>query len=215
MRLNKAEQIAIITLALIMSTVITSLVLRSWAAQDQLEKITLERDELMAKLKAAKPENTPKTATVNAVSTAKRNGKRYVFKEGDIVEQTYVFKIKTLSEVQDGDTFRANLNLGLTVGFEPSIRLFTVDCPEHDTPEGQIAKDRTTAWLKDKMSKGDVFVISDQWDKFGGRILGYVVSNGESLANYLLKNKLGRPYMGEGKKPWTKEQIDAILVQKE
>jgi endonuclease YncB( thermonuclease family) len=40
------------------------------------------------------------------------------------------------------------------------------------------------------------------WDKYGGRVLGYVILNGHSLRVMLIQNGFAREYYGEAKTSW-------------
>jgi endonuclease YncB( thermonuclease family) len=44
-------------------------------------------------------------------------------------------------------------------------------------------------------------VIMD-WDKYGGRVLGDVILNGQSLRGLLIANGYAREYYGEAKTSW-------------
>ena len=44
-------------------------------------------------------------------------------------------------------------------------------------------------------------VIMD-WDKYGGRVLGDVILNGQSLRQMLIVNGHAREYYGEAKQSW-------------
>jgi endonuclease YncB( thermonuclease family) len=40
------------------------------------------------------------------------------------------------------------------------------------------------------------------WDKYGGRVLGDVLLNGQSLRGMLIANGFAREYYGEAKTSW-------------
>ena len=40
------------------------------------------------------------------------------------------------------------------------------------------------------------------WDKFGGRVLGDIVLDGQSLRGMLIQNGFAREYFGEAKQSW-------------
>jgi endonuclease YncB( thermonuclease family) len=40
------------------------------------------------------------------------------------------------------------------------------------------------------------------WDKYGGRVLGDVLLNGQSLRQLLIANGFAREYYGEAKTSW-------------
>ena len=41
-----------------------------------------------------------------------------------------------------------------------------------------------------------------EWDKYGGRVLGHVIIDGQSLSDMLIRAGLARPYHGEAKSSW-------------
>ena len=42
------------------------------------------------------------------------------------------------------------------------------------------------------------------WDKYGSRMLGYIIVDGEDLSSQLIKNGFAREYHGEKKQSWCK-----------
>ena len=40
------------------------------------------------------------------------------------------------------------------------------------------------------------------WDKFGGRVLGDILINGQSLRAALIANSFAREYYGDAKQSW-------------
>jgi endonuclease YncB( thermonuclease family) len=45
-------------------------------------------------------------------------------------------------------------------------------------------------------------VVLYGWDKFGGRVLGDIILNGQSLRTMLIQNGFAREYFGEAKQSW-------------
>jgi len=45
-------------------------------------------------------------------------------------------------------------------------------------------------------------VVLMDWDKYGGRVLGDVILNGQSLRVMLIQNGFAREYYGEAKTSW-------------
>jgi len=45
-------------------------------------------------------------------------------------------------------------------------------------------------------------VILYGWDKFGGRVLGDIILDGQSLRSMLIQNGFAREYFGEAKQSW-------------
>jgi endonuclease YncB( thermonuclease family) len=45
-------------------------------------------------------------------------------------------------------------------------------------------------------------IVLMDWDKYGGRVLGDVLLNGQSLRQQLIANGFAREYYGEAKQSW-------------
>jgi endonuclease YncB( thermonuclease family) len=113
-----------------------------------------------------------------------------------------------ITRVIDGDTvaFQANF-LPPPLKQELSIRVFGVDTPEKghramcpsEDQRGQAA----TAFTKNAISKAQKrqVAIAD-WDKYGGRVLGDILLDGQSLRTMLIQNGFAREYYGEAKTSW-------------
>lgn len=114
----------------------------------------------------------------------------------------------TITRVIDGDTVAFNAPfLPPPLKQELSIRVFGVDTPEKgfrakcpsEDQRGQAA----TAFTKNAITKAQKrqIAISD-WDKYGGRVLGDVLLDGQSLRMMLIQNGFAREYYGEAKTSW-------------
>lgn len=113
-----------------------------------------------------------------------------------------------ITRVIDGDTvaFQAAF-LPDPLKKELSIRVFGVDTPEkgfrakcpQEDQRGQMA----TAFTKQAVAQAQKrqIVLMD-WDKYGGRVLGDVLLNGQSLRMMLIQNGFAREYYGEAKTSW-------------
>ncbi len=113
-----------------------------------------------------------------------------------------------ITRVIDGDTvaFQAPF-LPAPLKPEHSIRVFGVDTPEKgfraqcesENARGQAA----TAFTKQAIAQSTTrqIVLMD-WDKYGGRVLGDVILNGQSLRQMLIANGFAREYYGEAKTSW-------------
>ena len=110
--------------------------------------------------------------------------------------------------VIDGDTvvFQATF-LPKELKPELSLRVYGVDTPE----KGARAKckeeadkgEEATAFTKlaiENSTKREIELR--QWDKFGGRVLGDLYLDGNSLRSMLIEAKLAREYYGEKKESW-------------
>ena len=110
--------------------------------------------------------------------------------------------------VNDGDTVViAAPFLPAPLKPELAVRIYGVDTPEkgfrakcpQEDERGKLATKFTTAAVA-KSSKRQV-VLYD-WDKFGGRVLGDIVLDGQSLRAMLIQNGFAREYYGEAKQSW-------------
>ena len=117
----------------------------------------------------------------------------------------YNYKI---TRVLDGDT------VGFEAPFLPEplkkellIRVYGVDTPEKgfrakcesENTKGLAATEFTK---KSISSAKKIEVAIANWDKFGGRVLGDVIVDGQSLRSLLIKNGYAREYYGEAKTSW-------------
>ena len=113
-----------------------------------------------------------------------------------------------ITRVTDGDTvaFQAPF-LPAPLKPELSIRVFGVDTPEKGhraacTSEAQRGE-AATAFTKNAIAQATQRqIILMDWDKYGGRVLGDVILNGQSLRGMLIANGHAREYYGEAKTSW-------------
>lgn len=113
-----------------------------------------------------------------------------------------------ITRVIDGDTvaFEANW-LPDPLKKELSIRVFGVDTPEKgfraQCPQEDARGQAATKFTKEAIlaSQKRQVVLMD-WDKYGGRVLGDVILNGQSLRALLINNGFAREYYGEAKQSW-------------
>jgi micrococcal nuclease len=113
-----------------------------------------------------------------------------------------------ITRVIDGDTvaFRADF-LPAPLKPELSIRVFGVDTPEKghraqcesENARGQAASAFTKQVIAQATQRQIVLI---DWDKYGGRVLGDVLLNGQSLRQMLIANGFAREYYGEAKTSW-------------
>ena len=114
----------------------------------------------------------------------------------------------TITRVIDGDTiaFQAPF-LPPPLKQELSIRVFGVDTPEKGhramCPQEDQRGQAATAFTKNAITKAQKrkVAIAD-WDKYGGRVLGDVLLDGQSLRMMLIQNGFAREYYGEAKTSW-------------
>lgn len=88
-----------------------------------------------------------------------------------------------------------------------SIRVYGVDTPEKgakakcesEARRGDAATEFTKKFVS-SAKKTQIAIID--WDKYGGRVLGDVMADGQSLRDQLIKNGYAREYYGEAKQSW-------------
>ena len=90
---------------------------------------------------------------------------------------------------------------------ELAVRIYGVDTPEkgfrakcesenqRGLAASKFTKDAITASTKRQ-------VVLYDWDKFGGRVLGDIILNGQSLRAMLIQNGFAREYYGDAKQSW-------------
>lgn len=113
-----------------------------------------------------------------------------------------------VTRVLDGDTVEVQVDfLPKELGDRLLVRVWGVDTPE----KGWRAKSeqerqkglQASLFTKQLLQNAKIVKISIiTWDKYGGRILGDVVIDGESLRELLLKNGHAREYYGDKKMDW-------------
>ena len=110
--------------------------------------------------------------------------------------------------VSDGDTIViAAPFLPAPLKPELAVRIFGVDTPEKghraqcpsENARGQAASEFTKKAVSASTQRQ---VVLYGWDKFGGRVLGDIILNGQSLRTMLIKNGFAREYFGEAKQSW-------------
>jgi endonuclease YncB( thermonuclease family) len=90
---------------------------------------------------------------------------------------------------------------------ELAVRVFGVDTPEKghraQCPSEDQRGQAASAFTKNAVNKS----VKRQatlygWDKFGGRVLGDIILDGQSLRAMLIANGFAREYFGEAKQSW-------------
>ena len=95
-----------------------------------------------------------------------------------------------LVRVVDGDTLRADLDLGAEVTLKgQALRVLGIDAPELREPGGRAAKEAVEKFLSGKKLKVELHGK----EKYG-RWLADVFADGENLAFWMLKNGYAKPY---------------------
>jgi endonuclease YncB( thermonuclease family) len=111
-------------------------------------------------------------------------------------------------KVTDGDTIVIAAPF-LPAPLKPqlAVRIYGVDTPEkgHRAQCASEAQrgEQATQFTKALVASGQRFQVTlYAWDKFGGRVLGDILVNGQSVRAGLIANGLAREYYGEAKQSW-------------
>jgi micrococcal nuclease len=110
--------------------------------------------------------------------------------------------------VSDGDTVViAAPFLPQPLRPELAVRIYGVDTPEKghrgqcdsEKQRGEAASVFTKRLVQASQQRQ---VVLYGWDKFGGRVLGDIILNGQSLRSQLIANGFAREYYGDAKQSW-------------
>jgi len=110
--------------------------------------------------------------------------------------------------VSDGDTIViAAPFLPAPLKPELAVRIFGVDTPEKghraQCPQEAQRAELASQYTKQLIAQGGrIQVTLFAWDKFGGRVLGDILVNGQSVRQGLIANGLAREYYGDAKQSW-------------
>ena len=94
---------------------------------------------------------------------------------------------------------------------ELAVRVYGVDTPEKgfraqcesEKQRGEAASAFTKNAIAQAAASGGKFQVTMYgWDKFGGRVLGDILVNGQSLRAALIANGFAREYYGDAKQSW-------------
>jgi len=115
----------------------------------------------------------------------------------------YIYRIKSVLKVVDGDTIDASIDLGFSISLEKRIRLAGIDTPESRTTD---AKEKALGlevkeWLKKKLEgQTDVIVkteLPDSTEKYG-RILGHLFIGDKEVSAVNRKKSVNNQMIDEG-----------------
>jgi len=115
----------------------------------------------------------------------------------------YIYRIKSVLKVVDGDTIDAAIDLGFDISLTKRIRLAGVDTPESRTTD---AKEKALGlevkeWLKKKLEgQTDVIVkteLPDSTEKYG-RILGHLFIGDKEVSAVNRKKSVNNQMIDEG-----------------
>ena len=119
----------------------------------------------------------------------------------------YIYRIKQITKVIDGDTIDADIDLGFDISLSKRIRLAAVDTPESRTADANEKKYglESKEWLKHKVENAKNILIKtelpDSTEKYG-RIIGHLFINDQesSLNDQMVVEGYAWTYKGDTKK---------------
>jgi endonuclease YncB( thermonuclease family) len=113
-----------------------------------------------------------------------------------------------VTAVHDGDTLTVRVDLGFDTWRVQNVRLIGINARELSQPGGREARDHLAAlvwpWSLLVPANGDpvkVGLISVAYDKYGDRVDGDVLLNGELLSARMIRDGYAAPWDGRGKAP--------------
>lgn len=130
-----------------------------------------------------------------------------VMAQGKMPKNSATYDAQIL-RVTDGDTIVIAAPF-LPAPLKPqlAVRIFGVDTPEKghraQCPQEAQRAEVASNWTKQLIAQGGrIQVTIYSWDKFGGRVLGDIIVNGQSVRFGLIANGLAREYYGDAKQSW-------------
>ena len=123
------------------------------------------------------------------------------------LKDPYIYRIKQIIKVVDGDTIDADIDLGFDISLSKRIRLAAVDTPESRTSDANEKKYglESKEWLKHKVESAKNILIKtelpDSTEKYG-RIIGHLFVNDQesSLNDQMITEGYAWEYSGGTKK---------------
>ena len=115
----------------------------------------------------------------------------------------YIYRIKSVTKVVDGDTIDADIDLGFDISLSKRIRLAGIDTPESRTTnvKEKAMGLESKEWLKKTLEGAkDILIkteLPDSTEKYG-RIIGHLFINGQetSLNNQMIAEGYALAYDG-------------------
>ena len=128
----------------------------------------------------------------------------------------YIYRIRTISKVVDGDTIDADIDLGFDISLSKRIRLAGIDTPESRTTnvKEKAMGLESKEWLKKTLEGAkDILIkteLPDSTEKYG-RIIGHLFINGQetSLNNQMITSGYALAYDGG-----TKDKNFDVLLER-
>jgi len=123
------------------------------------------------------------------------------------LKDPYIYRIKQINNVIDGDTIDCTIDLGFDISLDKKIRLAGIDTPESRTtdPVEKRYGLESKKWLNEKLKFAKNILIKtelpDSIEKYG-RIIGHLYINNEetSLNNQMIAEGYAWIYDGGKKK---------------
>ena len=128
----------------------------------------------------------------------------------------YVYRIKSITKVVDGDTIDANIDLGFDISLTKRISLAGIDSPESRTTnlKEKALGLESKEWLKKTLEDAKDILIKtekpDSTEKYGS-IIGHLFINGQetSLNNQMITSGYALAYDGG-----TKDKNFDVLLER-
>lgn len=98
----------------------------------------------------------------------------------------------TVVRLIDGDTLELDIDLGFKLTFRQIVKLYGINAPEVNTPEGKTTLARLIALIPYN-TKVTIGTIKDKKDKFG-RYLGIIHLSDLNIAVQLIHEGLAKEY---------------------
>ena len=105
--------------------------------------------------------------------------------------------------VNDGDTFKARIEVWPGVEVQTAVRVRGIDTPEIKG-KCQLEKDKAVA-ARERLRQllvSEVVVSKIELDKYAGRVDADVVADGKDVAAVMIAEGLARPYTGGARQGW-------------
>lgn len=106
----------------------------------------------------------------------------------------YQYRVHSL-EVIDGDTVRAQIDLGLDCSIRLTCRLYGIDAPEMSTAAGKLAAQRLRELLS-SAAEVQVHTYKDKREKYGRYLVRLVDTRGVDLNATLVREGFAIEYFG-------------------
>jgi micrococcal nuclease len=119
----------------------------------------------------------------------------------------YIYRVKKIISIIDGDTIDCSIDLGFDISLEKRVRLAGIDTPESRTTNTIEKKFglESKEWLSQKLKNANNIIIKtelpDSTEKYG-RILGWLFADKQllSINEEMINSGYAWSYNGEEKK---------------